>query len=270
MDLTFQTVDMVCARAVFNPEKPVLDLSEVTFFRPFALVYLGMFLRYQNSCGTVCGVIVPDNPQARSYLSGQNFWERFKFPAEAIDREKLHGFTSSSSLNDIIDIEKTNTIAEDVLKEVIHVIQRNRLRVQGAEVAGMVCELVDNFARHSKQTLAVFHMQYYPKLKEVVLAIGDCGIGIRASLCTNPKYTYLEKLPHHEAALLAFEPLVSCKPEGGTGLTEVRDGVKRLGGHLVLATGDEYVTMYQETITYGSMAYDLNGVQIELSFPVEA
>jgi hypothetical protein len=41
--------------------------------------------------------------------------------------------------------------------------------------------------------------------------------------------------------LKAFEPLVSCKTEGGTGLTTVRDEVANIRGSFVLATGDGYV-----------------------------
>jgi len=112
-------------------------------------------------------------------------------------------------------------------------------------------------------------MQYYPNREEVVLAIGDCGIGIRASLATNPKYSYLLGKPHHEAALKAFEPLVTRFAEGGTGLTEVQQGTVELGGTILFSTGDGYVRMSPTATEYGEMAFDLPGVQVQLSFPEE-
>lgn len=52
------------------------------------------------------------------------------------------------------------------------------------------------------------------------------------------------------------------------GLTEVMDTVNNLGGQLVLSSGDEYVIINAHQVAYGKMAYDLPGVQIEVSLPV--
>ena len=106
-------------------------------------------------------------------------------------------------------------------------------------------------------------------MHRAILGVGDCGIGIRASLSSNPKYGYLANRSHHEAILKAFEQLVSCKLEGGTGLTMVRDSVINYDGYLILASGDEYVRINRNRTEYGSMAYNLPGVQIELSFSTE-
>ena len=267
MDLSFQNVDQLCASVDLAAKEPVVDLSRITFFSPFSLVYLGMFLRYHNSNGKGFKVRAPDDPTARAYLARQNFWERFNFDPECIKNENLRRLTSSTSLNDILDIEKRDEIAEDIAKGVLQVLRRNSVAVPVGLVAELMCELVDNFARHSERTLAAVLMQYYPNLRRVVLAIGDCGVGIRSSLAYNPRYTYLAGQPHHVAALKAFEPLVSRCSEGGTGLTEVRDEIMGLQGQLTLATGDGYVTITARQTLYGQMAYELPGVQIQLSIP---
>jgi hypothetical protein len=67
--------------------------------------------------------------------------------------------------------------------------------------------------------------------------------------------------------LEAFKPTVSRKPEGGTGFTDVLEGVTELGGQLRLATGNEYVIVKKGKATAGRMSFDLPGVQIELSLP---
>ena len=266
MDLTFYNVDKVCAQASLS-DTPTLELSAVTFFRPFAIVYLGMFLRYHTHCGKNCRVVLPNNITAKGYLTRQNFWERFNFSRETIEREKLNRITTSTSLNDIVDIENTNTIAEEVEMQVKRVLILNHVKTSIPDVANIACELVDNFARHSRETLAAFHMQYYPYRNEIALGIADCGIGIRNSLSSNPQYAYLASEPHHVATLEAFEPGITCS-EGGMGLTEVRDSIISLNGRLSLSTGDEYVTIGKKFANYGKMAYDLTGVQVEVSFPV--
>ena len=267
MNLTFMNVDQLCSTVDFSLDTPLLDLSNVTFFEPFALVYVGMFLRYHNSRGIKPRVKAPTSRQARDYLARQNFWARFNFNPNIIKEESLRRLTTSTSLNDIVDVERQESVAEDIAEKILVVLRRNSVAVRATAIAELMSELADNFAQHSERTLAAVAMQYYPKLQYVSLSIGDCGIGIRASLASNPKYSHIAQGPHHEAALKAFEPLVSRRAEGGTGLTEVREQTLKLGGTLILATGDGYVTISQRGTRFGAMAYDLSGVQIQLGFP---
>ena len=51
MDLTAWTVDGLCSQVNQRPEQSRIDLSDVTFFSPYGLVYLGMFLRYHKARG---------------------------------------------------------------------------------------------------------------------------------------------------------------------------------------------------------------------------
>ena len=264
VNLTFWNVDGVLSQVDLDAERPLVDLSQVTFFEPFALVYLGMYLRHFNGLGKTFRVSTPEVQEARQYLARVRFWQRFNFSVKTIKQLSLVRFTSSTSLNDIVDIEKTETIAEDVSEAILKVLHQNTVRVNRTLIAELVAELVDNFAQHSKTSLAACAMQYYPRLRRVVFAIGDCGVGIRASLSSNARYADLGQRPHHEAALRAFDPLVSRRPEGGTGLAE---GVADEGGELVLATGDGYVRMIGGRTQIGYQNFDLPGVQIEISFP---
>jgi len=268
MDLSFYNIDNFCSRVDLTHKEPLIDLSHVTFFHPFALVYLGMFLRHHAGQGLRFTVRPPIDQQVRAYLAWQNFWERFNFDPLSIKTENLHRFVTSTSLNDIVDAERRSNIAEDIGDKVSAVLRNSTVSVNISTIEEIMIELVDNFARHSDRTLAAVAMQYYPGVHQVAIAIGDCGIGIRKSLATNPKHRYLTQAPHYAAALEAFEPLVSCKTEGGTGLTTVRDEVANIGGNFVLTTGDGYVKMNNAgQMEVGSMTYDLPGVQIELSLP---
>ncbi|MPZ14432.1 MAG: hypothetical protein GEU73_08415 [Chloroflexi bacterium] len=264
--LTWVNTDRLCAQVDLTESPATVDLSDITFFEPFALIYLGMFLRHHNSQGRRFRVLRPRARAARGYLATQNFWDRFNFDAETVASANLNRLTNKTSLNDIVDIERRSGVAEEISGAVLQMLRSGGARVGTDVVAELVAELVDNFAQHSGRRLAAFMVQRYPNAGRVDVAIGDCGVGIRVRLAAVERYRFLADQPHWEAAAQAFEPLVTSKAEGGTGLTEVRDAIIEAGGHLVLATGDGYVQVSDGATRKGEMEYDLPGVQIEFSF----
>ena len=267
MNLTAWNLDDVCSRVDLGSEAPEIDLSGVTFIEPFALIYLGMFLRYFNARGKRFRVNLPGT-DAQRYLARQNFFDRFNFDPATISDELLRRFTTATSLNDIVDIERRPGIDEEVAQRVRRVAANNGASLDLALLEEIAAELVSNFARHSQGPLAALMMQYYPKLRIIRLAVGDCGIGIRSSLSSNAAYASLATRPHYAAALKAFEPGVSRSREGRFGLYTVVENVKDMGGDLILATGNGYVrTFRSRTLRYGEMSFDLSGVQIEVSIP---
>ncbi|HLK11081.1 MAG TPA: hypothetical protein VKW76_06855 [Candidatus Binatia bacterium] len=271
--LTFRTVDDVCAGVDFTPSRPVIDLSGITFVEPFGLIYLGMFLRHHNARGRAFDVTLPRDQAVRDYLARQHFWERFNFDPHSLPPTRLRRMRSTTSLDDIVDIERRADVAEEIAGAVLDLLTYNAVPVDLGAVVEIVSELVDNFALHAQGPLAAVTMQlyrgsFYGAPPRFVLAVGDCGIGIRASLATAPQYRYLAECSHHEAVAKAFEPMVSRRPDAGTGLTEVRHSTRRLQGTLCLASGDGYVRLAKGGLYTGRMGYDLPGVQIEVSIPM--
>lgn len=272
--LTFHNVDRLCAAVDLSRERPVVNLADVGFVEPFGLVYLGMFLRHYNAKGQAFDLVLPREDSVLTYLAGQNFWQRFNFNPHTVASMGLLRRMTSTSLNDIVDLERRDGIAEEVSEAVLQVLcpgPKPRVPVNVGLVGEMVSELVHNFALHAEGPLAAFVMQYYPKARRLDLAIGDCGIGIRASLVTNPVHEALRDRSHSECGVLAFEPGVTrSSTGGGTGLWDVRDAVTAMGGRLVLATGDGWVQASRKGVRYGDMAFDLTGVQVGISIPVPA
>ena len=212
-------------------------------------------------------VVMPNEQFVREYLASQNFWERFNFDPETIESERLHRFTSSTSLNDIVDIESRQYIGEDIASAVRELLINNEVKVDVDEIEELVSELIDNFERHSTHTLAAFTIQANPR--RLIVAIGDCGIGIRASLVQNPSHEHLANQPHFEAVRKAFEPLVSAKPEGGTGLTDAKSTIRRYRGTLTLMSGNGYFRLTSDGREMANRtSFDLPGVQLELSIPI--
>ena len=264
MNLTFDNVDALCSKINLSTNPSEIDFRQVTFLEPYALVYLGMLLRHYNAQGHSFNLIPPRSVEARTYLARQKFWERFNFNPAVVRSESVRRFTTSTSLNDIVDIQNSPNIADTIGLAVRDLLIRCSVKVQIGTVVEVVSELVDNFARHSGDQLAACAVQYYPNLRKLAFSIGDCGIGIRSSLSDNPKYQGYSQRPHHDAALKAFEPSVTGGREGGMGLTIVREEVLALGGTVRLATGDAYVTMSDSAEYYGFQAFNLPGVQIEV------
>src|SRR5688572_7613923 len=175
MNLHFWNVDRVCAQVDLDHAEPTIDLSRVTFFSPFALVYLGMFVRFFSEKGIELHLIPPTDNDARYYLARQNFWERFNFDENTVRTERLHRFTTSTSLNDIIDIERHDFIADEVGDKLLEVLADCDCQLPARKVALIVAELVDNFAQHSRKILAALTLQYYPRKANLSIAVADCG-----------------------------------------------------------------------------------------------
>ena len=267
MDLTAGTVDKLCSQVNQGLERPTIDLSGVTFFTPYALVYLGMFLRHHYARGKGFAVVLPRSPVAHEYLQRQNFFDRFNFNTATIEQRVLRRFTTSTSLNDIVDLEAHPYIAYEVTDSILNLLRNNHVDIDTSLFANIVSELVDNFAQHAGQPLATLAMQYYPRPRRVMMAVGDCGVGVRASLATKPQYAYLTARPHTEAILKALEPLVSSKREGGMGLTEVNEDVRQANGRLIITSGNGRVIVDQYGTRHGVTSHDLSGVQVEISVP---
>ena len=265
MNLTFQNVQNLCAKVDMAVDRPVIDLSEVTWIEQYAIVYLGMFLRYHNSNGTFFDIRMP-TPGVQGYLAGQRFWERFNFSKETVNNIK--GQRRTTNLGDIIDLSRAAYLAEDVAMQIRKLLRRTGMKLPTEDVAEAVAELVDNFVQHAQKPFGVITAQYYPTKRQFRVALADCGIGIKESLCRSNKYPEVAEMPHSDAIAKAFEPLVTCKHEGGMGFDYVRDIVSSLAGTLFLSSFDGCVYLNEKGILYTlpPSPYALPGVHAELTF----
>jgi hypothetical protein len=94
------------------------------------------------------------------------------------------------------------------------------------------------------------------------------ALGIRRTLSRNPQYADLKNRPHRDAAVKAFQSMVTCRTTGGgTGLTEVQMAAQELGGSVRLTTGDGFVEYFPHRARYGNTGFNLTGVQVEVVVP---
>lgn len=266
MHLSSTNIDSFCNAVDLTQPKPLIDMRDVAFVEPFALIYLGMFLRYRQ--GRYFQIAPPVSESVKSYIDAQNFWSRFNIRTQSAKTAAIKRFNHETSFNDVIDIENVADVAEDISSKVRDLLRSREVEVDTLRVEEWISELVDNFSQHSEEQLAACAVQWYPKLKLLHFAIGDCGIGIRDSLSQKSDFSDLRSRDHTEAARKALEPGVGRKMEGGMGLTDVSQNVADIGGSLFLSTGDGWVHVTGDRrILTGFQAYDLPGVQINLVMP---
>ena len=265
--LSFFTVSQRVASLDWTKKRIGLDLREVTFLEPFAVVYLGMVLRYYNSRGRFFDIDLPDNAKVCEYLRRHNFYKRFKLNPLKIEEEDLRRIEKSSSLNDILDITPDSDLGEEVSRRVFELLHDNRVRIETSVVSEHIAEVVDNFSNHARERLGAFLVQYFPNARSFRVAIGDTGVGIRASLSENPRFQHLQNKEASTALAKAFEPLVSRRIEGGTGLSDLRDYILSTNGYLYCSSDDGYYMIQGGRISTGRMPFCLPGVQMEFGFP---
>ena len=267
MKLSYMNIDRFCGDVDLTQQQPTIDMRSITFVEPFALIYLGMFLRHHNRQGLYFKIVPPASESVKSYIGAQNFWSRFNVRVKSADTPVIKRFNHETSFNDIIDIENVDYVAEDIGYKVRDLLRNRKVMVNTLRVEEWISELVDNFSQHSEEKLAACAVQWYPNLEHLHFAIGDCGIGIRSSLSKKSIFSDLQYGDHREAARKALEAGVGRKMEGGMGLTDVSQDVADIGGSLFLSTGDGWVQVTCDETLTGFQGYDLPGVQINLSMP---
>ena len=269
MNLTYHTVDTFCQEVDLGAAKPTIDMGNISFIEPFALIYLSLFIRSLNEAGILLRGRHPKSQRVKKYLEAQNFWTHNRF----MHRPQFPT-TNLTSFNSIVEISPERYIGESIGDDVLRVLESNPPRAYRNGpylVAELVSELVDNFAQHSESESAYCALQLYPQVKRLDFAIGDNGIGIRQSLSQNPLFQGILAQPHSQAALKALERNVTRRHEGGMGLTEVHETVvQELGGQIFLSTGDGWVYSKKgdDEVSFGTQAYNLSGVQVEISIPL--
>ncbi len=260
-------VSAFCSRIDLAADRPTVDLSDVTFVTPFAVVYLGMFLRFHNSLGKSFDWRLPRKEAVEGYLESIRFYERFRFAKGFVEVVSARRKDLATSLNDIIDVERKPDIGDVIATRAADALRRVPVRIEA--VASIVSELVDNFSQHSGTELpAVFTMQWFPQAKRLALALGDCGLGIRQTLRMNPQYAHVADWPDEDAIALALKQRVSCQPGHGMGLTEVVESVTASDGRMTIASGSGRVIIEPEGKLFRlKTEFSLAGVQLAVHLP---
>ena len=227
----------------YRRRKPVhVDLHEVTFIRPLAVVGIVQFLETMIRRGRPVRVSFPSHPRILNYLVAiglpdmMNRLGTWAWP-EGFPIEAPQGLRPVIRLTSFAGSEEVETISQQ-MQDVF--TNDSILPVSlSAPCYQVFAELADNVVNHAKSSGYVLAQRYEYKEGPVIdIAIGDCGIGVRRSLFQNRMLR--PKLTDDSAALrLAMKDGVTRVPDEyrGYGLGYVRSELSSPGRKLVVRSG---------------------------------
>ncbi len=233
-----------------------LDLSRATFFDPYGIVALVLFLNSLPASALPVALQMPDFPLCNgasmpqhgpvSYLARMGFWE------EVGDKLDLRGgklpfrapWTEDKNVLIDVTIMHSRDAVHVMLRKTGEILQSLGFSPIGrGHVMEVLSELSSNVLDHAQSELGgVVSTQTYRSRKTgtryLVMSIGDAGIGVRASLSNNGKIA--ERLESDSQALgVAVQMGASRFASGGRGggLPRVLEIARKYDGRVAFRSG---------------------------------
>jgi hypothetical protein len=216
-----------------------IDLAQVSFVDAYALVGLACFIASAATDGVPIELVLPERYDVRSWLSRMHL-------GDVID---AFGVRVAGTLPRVAERDRRDTLIELERFGDSHGSERLASfiweRLEGGADAEVVNQLFEatgelgqNVVEHAGSPVGGFvaAQRYRAGAPEerIVVAVGDAGIGIRASL--RPRYG---DMTDREAIRRAVQWYVSRVPDEGRGqgLPGVVEGVRGLGGTIWIQSG---------------------------------
>jgi hypothetical protein len=224
-----------------------LDLSQVRFLEPYDLVYLCLLTEHLLRSDDSVGILLPEDRSARKYLERMRVIDRLT-GRDSGPRQTFAG--TSLAGGDVIQIlqrpgEDLADANYDMFLRWLTCDPSLSSSMNVLDLLDAFCEMVSNFGYHAGGETAYFAGQYYPRAKRFRMAIGDLGIGIRASLSSNPQYAAFAERDDKEAIAKSLEPGVyGGKIGGGMGFPSLCDLVDKHNGELYITSGSGRLIKY--------------------------
>lgn len=213
-----------------------VDMTDVKFCYPAGLCGLHEIIRSQT--GTV-KIKRPENNDAFQYLQRIGFFNNLKiFPDKCFNSHDASGrFKEMMVISK--DIQPRSSVVDNLCRDIACVVAPNDRDFQDF-ILFCMGEMVNNVIQHS-HSKGITCAQFYPKTKEVEVAIADHGRGIKAGLKDNPNFHYLDS--DLETLELSTRPDTSgtffCGTEpysnnvnSGNGLYFLKKIIEKSYGHL--------------------------------------
>ena len=143
--LSFQNVSKLCANVDLSEKRPRIDLSDLEYIEPFALIYLCMFLRYHNQQGRLFEIYDPKNCRMQEYFQEHDFYGKIDAPFA----QAKWFIDTSTLLRRIVNISKKPDLADCMAEEVRQKLIIESVNVDIEEISILIGEVIDNFVQHS-------------------------------------------------------------------------------------------------------------------------
>jgi hypothetical protein len=248
-------------QAALEHEVANVDLSTIYFVQPAGLVALVSQLAYIAEQGVELSVIPPTDPNVATYMS------RARFPQFLEEIGASHSFTSvrendqGHRMIEIASFDSSKAVYD--LAASLQSFAAVWSEDTAAQLFIAMCEAGENVPLHARTSRGFLMAQHFPRRSVLRFALGDPGIGYRASLADKGATSHAEGLE------LAATPGVSSsnQPNRGNGLSEVRNGLNSVGGTLSLYSGNSSLTFSPRGSSRGAFIGNLRGALVAGELP---
>jgi anti-sigma regulatory factor (Ser/Thr protein kinase) len=220
-----------------DPTVVKLDLSRLVFMTPSAMALFTAASKRVLDLGLVLQESTlkpPNSPPVRNYLMRMNVFRELTAISDSIERHEAVGFRPCEHFMGERDYPRVARGLTDALCE-----RCQTDNVARAAIRVAMDEISENVIHHADTSLGGFAAaQGWRKRSEFEVAIVDLGVGIKASLSTNPDYTHITS--DVEAIETAVQPYVTATPErnGGIGLFVTNLLLAANGGEMLIRSGN--------------------------------
>jgi hypothetical protein len=259
------TMDSVEKCLLDENSRDYLNLEECKFVDPFGLVTIACQAQFAARRGQTI-YSVPRETTVAMYQ------ERMRLPS-VLDREfglqptQIHGVREHDQQEILSELTVFSSWrqAEPMATMVLDRLDASEESAQAIWLC--LAEACENVGDHSgaRGFVAAQTYQRGQPDEHVILAVGDTGFGIRATL----RRAFPTVVDDHEALSLVIRGGHSGiveDPKRGTGINSMITAVKELGGRAVLRTGSQSVSIYPKSTSFLTSGH-LRGTIIGLRLP---
>jgi hypothetical protein len=217
----------------------LVDLARVGFVDAYALTGLACFVASASGDGVPVRVVLPEEPDVRSWLSRMHFrdvLEAFEVrgvggPPKVAERDRRDALIELERFRDANGSDRLASFIWERLEGGADAEVVNQLFEATGELG---LNVVEHAGSPSGGFIAAQRYKAGTPDERIIVAVGDVGIGIRESL--RPRYG---DMTDDAAIRRAIQWNVSRVPEEGRGqgLPGIVDGVRGLGGAVWIRSG---------------------------------
>jgi hypothetical protein len=247
--------------AQLHPEAGVLDLRAVDWVRPAVMVGVAALAHRADGEGRALELRAPTRPEPAGYAA------RMRLGHVLADFGVQHDLPESRERDQREHLIEVAVIDGDPAAARLAELVFRKLEPVDVALAralhGSVAEIGANAPEHSG-TVGFMAAQTLPRRNELLLAVGDAGVGIRATLA------HRGAADDEGAIELATRERVSRfdEPDRGTGLPSAIRLVTGQRGSLYIATGTASIRHFGTTRRYLGAAQPYPGTILEVRIPL--
>ena len=225
--------------------KVVLDFVDCKFIYPdYALLFLCTIKHLENLKIKITGEIKYNDSDLVNYLCRMNFFKNLNVNIpDKFKRIETDKFVEIQNYNEENQL--------DVLKKIMTVIVNNSCINENVSTSLDYClnEVLDNVLNHSEIKNGWVVAQYFPKLNQIRIIVGDVGVGIHESL--KDTYSYKED----ESILKCIERGVTNGKGQGHGLFATSTFAKLNKGWLSIISGNKKLDLSEHHTVVKDVPY---------------